>query len=477
MAGTRGHPGVTPPLAPFVVLGSGPGGLAAAWRAARAGHPVTMLERAGQVGGLAGSFDVAGIRVDHGSHRLHPATPPHLLADLRSLLGHDLQTRARNGRLRVAGSWVGFPLRPAELLRALPPTMLASIAAEAATSPFRTAGQPSFASTLRKGLGPTLYAELYAPYAEKLWGITGDRISADQAAKRVTADTPWKVAARVLRVDRSARNGQGRIFHYPRRGFGQIVDALASAASDEGVDIRLGTEVSEVMPGEHDVRVRTASGEVIEAAHAFSTLPLPLLARLCTPGPPATVLQDAARLTFRAMVLVYVVHEGGRWSPFDAHYLPGPETPVTRISEPANYRESDDDPADRSVICAEIPCTVGDSVWSAAENDLAALVDSALSDTGLAPVRGAGVVVRRLPHVYPVYEYGYADHLAGLDAFAGALPRVTTFGRLGLFAHDNTHHALAMAYDAVAAIGSDGTRDLPAWAAARERFASHVVED
>ena len=54
---------------------------------------------------------------------------------------------------------------------------------------------------------------------------------------------------------------------------------------------------------------------------------------------------------------------------------------------------------------------------------------------------------------------------------------MTTFGRLGLFAHDNTHHAIAMAYDAVAALRADGSRDEAAWSAARERFTDHVVED
>ena len=463
--------------APLVVLGSGPAGLAAAWQAARRGHPVTVLERADRVGGLAGSFEVAGVRVDHGSHRLHPATPAGLMADLRSLLGADLQTRARNGRLRVAGSWIGFPLRPGELVKALPPTMTARIGVEALTAPLRRREEPSFAASLRKGLGPTLYREMYGPYAEKLWGLPGDRISADQATKRVTADTPWKVAARVLRLDRSARIGQGRVFHYPRRGFGQIVESLADAAIEAGVRLRLGEEVTEVAHTDHGVTVRTAAGDAVEAAHAFSTVPLPVLARLCTPGPPDRVLSDAATLRFRAMVLVYVVHEGGRWSPYDAHYLPGPETPVTRLSEPANYRDSADDPGDRSVLCAELPCAVGDLVWSATDDELAALVDDALRVTGLPPVRRSGVVVRRLPHVYPVYQPGYETHLAGLDDWVGSLARVTTFGRLGLFAHDNTHHALAMAYDAVAALRADGSRDEAAWSAALERFADHVVED
>jgi hypothetical protein len=79
--------------------------------------------------------------------------------------------------------------------------------------------------------------------------------------------------------------------------------------------------------------------------------------------------------------------------------------------------------------------------------------------------------------VYPVYDLGYDGHLAGLDAWAGTLPRVTTFGRLGLFVHDNTHHAMVMANDAVDALAGGGRRDERRWAAARERFADHVVED
>lgn len=46
--------------ADLVVLGAGPAGLAAAWRAARAGRDVVVLERASAVGGMAASFEVAG---------------------------------------------------------------------------------------------------------------------------------------------------------------------------------------------------------------------------------------------------------------------------------------------------------------------------------------------------------------------------------------------------------------------------------
>jgi hypothetical protein len=56
------------------------------------------------------------------------------------------------------------------------------------------------------------------------------------------------------------------------------------------------------------------------------------------------------------------------------------------------------------------------------------------------------------------------------------LPQLVTFGRQGLFAHDNTHHALAMAYGAAQCV--DGARfNYVRWKGCLEQFATHVVED
>ena len=96
------------------------------------------------------------------------------------------------------------------------------------------------------------------------------------------------------------------------------------------------------------------------------------------------------------------------------------------------------------VLCAEIPCALGDAGVDRRRDDLAELVRDGLRASGLPGVRLGAVVVRRLPHVYPVYELGYATRLAAAGRVGRrARPGVTTFGRLGLFAHDNTHHAIA----------------------------------
>jgi protoporphyrinogen oxidase len=448
-------------LTDLLVLGGGPAGVGAAYRAARAGLRVTLLERAPGPGGAAASFEVGGLRVDHGSHRLHPSTDPRVLATLQDLLGGELQRRPRHGRIRLAGRWLAFPLSASDLVRSLPPRLALGAARDALTGWARRPRADTFAEVLRAGVGPTLCEGFYFPYARKLWGLDPHELSGEQARRRVRANSPLKLVRRVL------AGGERSFFYYPRRGFGAISERLAEAAAEAGAELRFGCSVSGVDARPDGVTVQ-AGERRFSAPRVFSTLPLPALAGLAG-GPRVS-------LTFRGLALVYVVLAGRQYTPFDAHYLPEEFTPVSRISEPRNYRDGDD-PDDRTVLCAEIPCEPGDATWSASEQELGATVVACLRAAGLPAARLLGVTVRRLAHAYPVYRSGFEHDFAVLDTWAGAQPRLLTFGRQGLFAHDNTHHALAMAWDAVEALRPGGGFDEAAWAAARRRFAAHVVED
>src|SRR5436305_13794157 len=74
-----------------VILGAGPAGISAASRLAqRQNFDVTVLEASPFVGGSAASFALGGLNVDFGSYRLHPACVPHVLIDIRLMLGLDL---------------------------------------------------------------------------------------------------------------------------------------------------------------------------------------------------------------------------------------------------------------------------------------------------------------------------------------------------------------------------------------------------
>ena len=460
--------------ASVAVLGAGPAGLAAAWRAALAGHRVVVLERAGTPGGMAASFEVGGQRVDHGSHRLHPSTDPEVLAAVQALLGGTLQWRPRHGRIRLDGRWIHFPLRAGDLVRHLPPRFALAAGRDAVLAPLRRPRADTYAEVVRVGLGPTMLDHFYGPYAEKMWGVGPDELDGEQARRRIAASSARALAAKVLRRgDGAAPAG----FWYPEGGFGAIVEALTDAAVGAGAVVRCGAEVVAVDLGDPVRTVSLADGSSVEADHVWSTLPMTALPRLVRGTHPQDVVEAAAGLPLRALVLVYLVLDQDRWTAFDAHYLPGRDTPVTRVSEPKRYRDAAADPADRTVLCAEIPCTVGDDVWRADDEALGRLVQAGLATSELPPALPVQVEVRRVPSAYPVYRTGYDRHFRALDDWAATLDGLVTLGRGGLHAHDNTHHALAMGWAAADALRPDGTWDAAAWAASRRAFSTHVVED
>ena len=79
--------------------------------------------------------------------------------------------------------------------------------------------------------------------------------------------------------------------------------------------------------------------------------------------------------------------------------------------------------------------------------------------------------------MYPVYDHGYDARLSAALAHVDQREGLVTLGRQGLFAHDNTHHALAMSFAAAKCLSSDGAFDASAWDSACAGFAEHVVED
>ena len=58
------------------------------------------------------------------------------------------------------------------------------------------------------------------------------------------------------------------------------------------------------------------------------------------------------------------------------------------------------------------------------------------------PAAPSDVLVKRVKNAYPIYGRGYERDLDVVDAWLSEVEGLTFFGRQGLFAHDNTHHAL-----------------------------------
>ena len=466
------------------VLGAGPAGVAAAYALSRDGKArVEVLEGAPRVGGNSSSFRIEDIWCDFGSHRFHPVADPKVLDDVKDILGDDLLLRPRHGRIRLGGRWIHFPLKPLDAMARLPKAFAFNLMADSALKRFRakSEGPRTFSSVLLDGLGPTISDHFYFPYVKKLWGLEPDELAVKLAERRISGSSVGKILMKMARQLPGLKSETAGKFYYPRNGFGQIISDMAARAESQGATIRLNSRITRILrDGNRAVAVeleQDGGQRRIESDHIWSTIPISAMVRMIDPAPPEAVMAAAEAIRFRGMILIYLVLETDQFTEYDAHYFPELSIPISRMSEPKNYSAARE-PRGVTVLCAELPADPGGRFWQMTDEELGAAYCDWLASVGLpvtAKVRRTET--RRLAHAYPVYDLDYEDKFAAMDDWLGGIDGLLTFGRQGLFAHDNTHHAFAMAYGAADCLSADGAFDRSRWAAYRSEFEHHVVED
>ncbi|WP_086841955.1 NAD(P)/FAD-dependent oxidoreductase [Amycolatopsis kentuckyensis] len=259
---------MTSPDSPHVaVIGGGICGLAAAHRLARRGTRVTLLESSDQLGGL-GTFFAHGDRwVERFYHCIMPSD-----ASLLALLGEVGLRDAVRWRETTMGMVVDgghHPFNsPLDLLRFSPLRLHDRVRFGVVSLLLRRLGKGRDLDTLRtedwlRGLyGDVVWERLFAPlFGSKFGPAFGD----------VPALYLWQRLGRERNV---ATRG------YPDGGYKTIIDALRRSISGAGGVVRTSTPVQRLSSNGGRSVITLSGGEVLEADHVVSTVPLPLLRRL-----------------------------------------------------------------------------------------------------------------------------------------------------------------------------------------------------
>ena len=113
-------------MSSIVIVGAGVTGLTIAHQLATRGAPVTLVEQAATVGGLARTWRYGDFRFDAGPHRFHSENP-RVTAFVRSILGPDLLEIPRKSGVWMFGRLHDWPLRPS-IVRALPARLALGLA-------------------------------------------------------------------------------------------------------------------------------------------------------------------------------------------------------------------------------------------------------------------------------------------------------------------------------------------------------------
>jgi protoporphyrinogen oxidase len=438
---------------PFVILGGGPCGLAAAWQLTELGRKPLVLESEPVVGGLCATHARDGFRFDLGGHRF-VSSDGELSRWLEGMLGHDLLTQERKSVVLHEGRRFAYPLDARDLLKNLGLYPNARALAGYARARIERALAPredlTFEDWVTARFGRPLYDTFFGPYTRKLWGIAPSAISADWASERISLFHLGDALARMAGLERPEVRTYARRYRYPRFGMGQLYEVLAERIRQRGGEVRTSTNVVGLETRGARVTAVRVDGprgpERIPVGDLLATMPLPDLVRYLRPE--ATALVRRARgLRFRSLVFLNLMLARRDFSDNTWMYVASGSLTMSRIQEPKR-RSAWMVPDGHTSLMLEIPCDEGDATWRASTGELQARMTSELETLGLRVDDVVGAFTERVVHGYPVYHLGYDEDRRALLGEVARFENVRTAGRQGLFRYVFMDAAMQMGMQA-----------------------------
>jgi protoporphyrinogen oxidase len=441
-----------------LVLGGGLAGLSCAFKLAKAGDRVTVVEASPEVGGLASSATIktewGEFDYDTGPHRFHTGEK-HLNEEVLSLLGDNVVTANRLSRIFLYGRFFNYPLNGANVVKSLPKLVLLKCGLDYAwiklKNLFAKKPDDNFENWVVNRFGRKLYEIFFGVYTAKTWGIPCSQISADWAAQRISLLSLWDAVKKTLFRPKDADTPRTLVskFFYPKRGgIGTLCRRYAEEIEKHGGKVYTSTKAVEVKTVDGrcvGVEVEGPEGRrMIEADSTMSTISCTDLVRIVSPAAPPEVLAANEKLKHRSMVFVYLILNRPKLT--DDHWIYLPEGTITlhRLSEYKNFSPYSA-PADKTLICAEITCNYGDARWRESDDKLREVTAADLVKIGL--IKKDEILhtfSRREKFAYPLYDLDYKPNKDRVLAYLASIPGLDTTGRQGLFKYNNMDHSIGM---------------------------------
>lgn len=390
------------------IIGAGPAGLFTAWLLRKRGLSATVFEAQPYVGGICRSFLWYGFTCDLGAHRLFTDDEETLRYFLSMV---PMGRHIRRSRLYLAGKWLHDPVNIAEILCRYFPVTTVRIILSYLFRP-RHIPELTFDDFVHKRYGTFLNRFFFQPYTDKLFGLSGDRISADWARQKVRIATP---------LDRLRENSRRRFsyFYYPiQGGYGSIVQRIYQEVQEcvllnaPVLSLKVSDDRVDKIVYKYEDQVRCESFDVI-----ISTIPLDILGKL---------LVSDFHLKYRGVHFVYLLVNRPLVSDNHWLYFVDRDIVVNRLVEFKNLSPLGQ-PQERTVLCAEV---------TSADDDVVQRVCDDLVRCGL--IRAQDILDTMFlyeKYAYPVFDVNYSDCLREACKAIARFDNLYLIGRSAQFRH------------------------------------------
>jgi protoporphyrinogen oxidase len=256
-------------MARVVVIGAGAMGLAAAYRAAKEGHSVDVIEAAPEAGGMAGHFDFGGVSLERFYHFVCLSDLPTfaLLEELGiadKLMWRKTTMGYFDGALHVWGNPISLFKYPSlTLLEKIRYGLFAFVCVRRNRWP--AIEHESAKDWIMRWCGKSIYERFWKPLFDHKFYEYADNISA-----------AW-IWTRIRRIGRSRKSMMEERLGYIDGGTLTLVNALIEGIEAHGGRVHLGTPVQRVLTANGRVTGVQAAGQTFAADAVICTAPTPLV--------------------------------------------------------------------------------------------------------------------------------------------------------------------------------------------------------
>jgi protoporphyrinogen oxidase len=489
-----------------IIIGAGPAGLTAAWRLlTETDIKPVILEASSCIGGISRTVEHNGNRMDIGGHRffsrnaevlrlwesllplqgkpalddaalerqdlpLNPHGPDPAQQDAVMLL------RNRLSRILFSGRLFDYPISMS--VRTVTNMGLRRTAAAGigyVQAAIRKRPENSLEDFYINRFGKPLYRLFFEDYTAKVWGRHPSAISAEWGAQRVKGlslgKTLLHAITRPFRQNQVTETSLIEQFHYPKKGPGQLWEALAEKIRQMGGIIRLNETVTKInLAGNRIVSVETTgpvcsqtstfgadyflSSMTIKDLFAAFAGPVPADARETALALPyrdfMTVGLLVNRLSLKNNTRIKTLHGG---IPDCWIYIQDRAVRLGRLQIFNNWSPYlVADPRQTLWIGLEYFCDEGDPYWQMSDDAFIRFAVDELVKLNMIKAEDVLDSVRlRVQKAYPAYFGAYGE-FASVRTFLDQIDNLYCIGRNGQHRYNNMDHSMLTAMEAVRAI-------------------------
>jgi protoporphyrinogen oxidase len=390
-----------------------------AHRLARAGHKVTLLEAADELGGLASPWTLGDIVWDRHYHvtLLSDRYLRDLLRELRIEQEIEWVTTKTgfytDGRLVSLSNGVEFlrfpPLGLVDKAR-----LLATILYASRITDWRALERIPVEDWLRRWSGDRTFEKIWLPLLRSKLG---------ECYRDTSAAFLWATIARMYEARRTGLKKE--MFGYVRGGYARVLGRFAEVLQDEGVVVRLRQATRRIEPDGKGLGVTLASGEKTTFDQVAVTVPAALVPDMCPALSPDE--QDRLRgVRYLGIVCASVLLRRGL-SPYYVTNITEPWVPFTAVIEMSALV----DPrhlGGHSLVYLPKYVTPSDPLFQRSDEEIRETFLDALARMHPTFDRGDVVAFRvsRVRHVFALTTLGYSDRLPPLSTSVPGLHLVNS---------------------------------------------------